>query len=80
MVIGWAASGGWNWDDVEIPEDLQDCASGKGQNGDGFGTDPTHYDWRKWEKNLGAVDAFMTTKLFVRETQPEWGFSNCSAA
>jgi hypothetical protein len=52
---------------------MRDCASGNGP-GDGYGADPRLYDWRKWEDDLAAVDAFIEHELYaeVDEVEDEW--------
>ncbi len=62
------------------PHDLQDCIFDlrlgdyvhdelvarllETSENDGCGTDPRRYDWRKWEADLEAVDAFMENDLY----------------
>jgi hypothetical protein len=55
--IEWAMSeDGWEWD--VVPDEMLQCTRGKGQNGP-YETDPSLYDWRKWEIDPAAADAFM---------------------
>ena len=54
--IEWGMSKGWKWD--VIPDEMLQCTRGKGHKGP-YGTDPSFYDWRKWEKNPATADAFM---------------------
>lgn len=67
-IVDWKMANHWNGIKVEIPRELQDCASAKGESGqygtDRFGTDPRFYDWRKWEEDLEAVDAFHEHELY----------------
>jgi serine/threonine protein kinase len=67
-VVEWDMAGEWGESEVEIPQELQDCASGEGQSKedgtDRFGNNPTSYDWRKWEEDLEATDAFHKHELF----------------
>jgi len=51
------------WDEVDWPDELDACVRDKREN-DGCGTDPRRYDWRKWEPDLEAVDAFMENDLY----------------
>ncbi len=54
--IEWGMPRDWDWD--VIPEELVNCMMGEGQNGP-YGYDPSLCDWRKWEKDPAAADAFM---------------------
>jgi hypothetical protein len=54
--IEWGLSRDWDWD--IIPEEMMRCTRGEGQDGP-YGTDPSFYDWWKWEKDPDAADAFM---------------------
>ncbi|KAK4033491.1 kinetochore Sim4 complex subunit FTA2-domain-containing protein [Parachaetomium inaequale] len=75
VIVEWGIDMRWNWDEVEISQDLQDCASGKGEGERGpFGVDPRLYDWRKWEEDLVAADEFMEHELYaeVEEAEDEW--------
>jgi hypothetical protein len=66
-IVDWQRSNHWKGIKVEIPQELRDCASGKGaaNNGaDQYGIDPRFYDWRKWEDDLDAVDAFHNCELY----------------
>jgi hypothetical protein len=63
----------WNWDEVEIPEALKNCASGRGENG-AYGTDPRLCDWRQWEEDVEAAEAFFENQLYTRpEVEDEEG-------
>jgi hypothetical protein len=31
-IVDWGIEKGWNWDEVDRPQELQDCASGEGEN------------------------------------------------
>jgi hypothetical protein len=68
-IVDWGIENDWNWDQVKRPQELQDCASGEGEN-DRYGTNPQLYDWRKWEQDLEAVDAFLGHELYA-EPEPE---------
>jgi hypothetical protein len=61
-IIEWGMANNWKWSEVVIPDELNKCASGISQN-DGSGTDPRLYDWRKWEKDLAAAEAFQEKEL-----------------
>ncbi|KAK4033493.1 hypothetical protein C8A01DRAFT_40061 [Parachaetomium inaequale] len=56
---------GGDWDEVVIPQELQDCASGTSKN-DRYGTDPRLYDWCKWEEDLDAVEGFFEQELYAK--------------
>ncbi|KAL2128345.1 hypothetical protein VTI74DRAFT_9306 [Chaetomium olivicolor] len=55
----------WCWSEVEIPEDLINCAIGYGLGR--YGIDPREYDWRRWEESPRVMVAFMTKKLLVKD-------------
>ena len=48
-IVDWQTSGYWKGIKVEIPQELRDCASGKGEideyGADQYGIDPRCYDW-----------------------------------
>ncbi|KAH6842894.1 kinetochore Sim4 complex subunit FTA2-domain-containing protein [Chaetomium sp. MPI-CAGE-AT-0009] len=75
-ILDWGIESNWDWDKVDVPRELEACACGTSEN-DGYGTDPRRYDWRKWEDDLEAVDAFMEHELWgPLEPEPEphqWG-------
>ncbi len=62
--IEWGMPRDWDWD--VIPEELINCMMGKGQNGP-YGYDPSLCDWRKWEEDPEAADAFIMHSLFEFE-------------
>lgn len=62
-IVDWGTGQRWDWNKVETPEELWDCASGEGQN-DQFGHNPTLYDWRKWEDDPLTVVAHYLHELF----------------
>lgn len=61
-IIEWGMANSWDWNEVVIPDELRKCASGISQN-NRYGTDPRYYDWRKWEKDLAATEAFQQKEL-----------------
>jgi hypothetical protein len=68
-VVDWSTEDMWGEIEVEIPQELMDCASGKGQSEE-YGTDrcgnnPAFYDWRKWEEDPEAADAFHKHELYA---------------
>jgi serine/threonine protein kinase len=67
-VNDWDMGDMWGKSQVEMPQELMDCASGDGQSKeygtDRYGNDPTFYDWRKWEEDLEAADTFHKHGLF----------------
>ncbi|KAK3291783.1 kinetochore Sim4 complex subunit FTA2-domain-containing protein [Chaetomium fimeti] len=56
-VIEWGIGNHWDWDEVVIPDEMVNCASGRGPNQ--YGVDPRLYNWLKWEKNPVAASAFL---------------------
>lgn len=46
--------------EVEVPESLQACAAGE----DDYGIDTRRYDWRRWENNVEAAEAYVARELF----------------
>jgi len=67
-IIDFAHGEGWDWDEVNIPEDLTKCESGKGEGElDRYGVDPRLYDWRKWEEDPDEADRFLAEKLAAKE-------------
>jgi hypothetical protein len=62
-IVDWGIANQWDWDNVGFPEEIQTCAIGESQNG-GYGNDPRLYDWRRWEEDLDAVDAFLDHDLY----------------
>jgi hypothetical protein len=52
---------GEQWDEVDIPEELINCASGD-SDPDEYGVDPGRYDWKKWEGNRRLADALLARK------------------
>ncbi|KAK3295066.1 kinetochore Sim4 complex subunit FTA2-domain-containing protein [Chaetomium fimeti] len=63
-IIDWGLECRWNWDEVDSWKELGACACGQSEN-DGYGADPRRYDWRKWEDDLEAVDAFLEHELYA---------------
>ena len=69
-ILDWAVEAGWEQKQVDMmPRELRECASGEGR-GDPYGTDPRLYDWRKWERDLEAVDSFFEHELYASQ-EPE---------
>jgi hypothetical protein len=62
-IVDWGLENRWDWDKVDFPRELDAFACGESEK-DGYGTDPRRYDWRKWEDDLEAVDAFVEHKLY----------------
>ncbi|KAH6850897.1 kinetochore Sim4 complex subunit FTA2-domain-containing protein [Chaetomium sp. MPI-CAGE-AT-0009] len=65
--IEWGLSRNWDWD--IIPEEMMRCTRGEGRDGP-YGTDPSLYDWWKWEKDPDAADAFMASIFEDAENDP----------
>lgn len=63
-IVEWGIGNDWDWDEVAIPEELTNCASGRGQN-DCYGQDPRLYPWFKWEKDPDAAKALMENGIFM---------------
>ncbi len=59
-------------DEVDLPDEFMACVLEESEN-DGCGTDPRRYDWRRWEADLEAVDAFMENDLYG----PPFGQEEC---
>ncbi|KAK0736495.1 kinetochore Sim4 complex subunit FTA2-domain-containing protein [Apiosordaria backusii] len=55
---------------LEIPPDLERCAGWYGGEGD-KGTDPSEYDWRKWEEDSVAADKFVLDELYTHDGDGE---------
>jgi hypothetical protein len=70
-IVDWGLQDGW--EEVNLPKKLLACILKESEH-DGCGTDPRRYDWRKWEKDLAAVDAFMENELYGPPYPPyeEW--------
>ena len=65
--VGYAE--GWDWGEVKLPDELLEYASGIERQG-AFGPDPRVYEWRRWEEDLEAVDAFLETEVWAPVASP----------
>ncbi len=49
-----------------MPEELDKCADGESEH-DGWGWDPKGYDWRQWEEDVEAAEAFLASGAYRPE-------------
>ncbi|AEO64203.1 51201625-949d-47d4-967e-f4f2a0cb2345 [Thermothielavioides terrestris] len=56
----------WDWDKVEIPEELTKCDLGWRQHHKTHDVDPRDYDWLRWEKDPAEADAFLSKNCTPR--------------
>ncbi|KAH6842735.1 kinetochore Sim4 complex subunit FTA2-domain-containing protein [Chaetomium sp. MPI-CAGE-AT-0009] len=69
IIIEFGYGERWDWDTVEIPDELTKCDLGR--EIDKYDFDPRQYDWLKWEENPAEAATFIAENCSLRDTS-DW--------